>query len=33
MHPINILMIYYWDKHNGDYLEYVLQKIDPLTKK
>ena len=25
MHPINIKMIYYWDKRKGIHLEYVLK--------
>ena len=24
MQPINTIMIYYWDKHNGGHLKHVL---------
>ena len=31
MQPINMIMIYYWDKHNGGHLEHVLYKMHPLS--
>ena len=29
--PINMMMIYYWDKRNGSHLEPVLSKLHPLS--
>ena len=31
MQPDNMIMIYYWDKRNGGYLEHTLQKMYPLS--
>ena len=33
MQPINMIMIYYWDTRSGGHLEYVLQKMHPLSKR
>ena len=33
MQFINMIMIYYRDRHNGDHLEHVLYKMHPLSQR